>query len=249
MPEASNARILTKRVGAPQPLIPRLPLLSSAESAGWRGILLEKHLADADYAVENFDVHSHLVHIFAGVPVRHEWLADGRHTTALSTEGSVLVEPRGMHATVHVVRPKPDIQWILEFDHTVIAQRLQERLNGRPLNLTPQFDLRDPQVSRMMQILEADVEAGAPTGSLLGEMIGDALAAYLAGPKAAEPSGGGRPKSRLNRVLEFIHANLDRNIHVEELARAAGMSAFHFAKLFKLSTGTSPHQIHPSAPS
>ena len=94
MPEASNARILTKRVGAPQPLIPRLPLLSSAESAGWRGILLEKHLADADYAVENFDVHSHLVHIFAGVPVRHEWLADGRHTTALSTEGSVLVEPR-----------------------------------------------------------------------------------------------------------------------------------------------------------
>ena len=47
---------------------------------------------------------------------------------------------------------------------------------------------------------------------------------------------------RLRRVLEFIHANLDRNIHLEELAETAGMSAFHFAKLFKLSTGKTPHQ-------
>ena len=62
------------------------------------------------------------------------------------------------------------------------------------------------------QALHADVEAGSPTGST--------------------------PQSE----LEFIHANLDRNIHLEDLARAAGFSSFHFAKLFKASTGSSPHQ-------
>jgi len=53
---------------------------------------------------------------------------------------------------------------------------------------------------------------------------------------------GGLPKPRLSRVLEYIQANLDQGIHIDELAEAAGPSLFHFAKLFKRSTGSSPHQ-------
>src|SRR5215831_1339756 len=240
--EGLDERIRTKRRGIVQPLIPRSPLRSSSEGQGWRGVILEKHMADANYVAADIDAYSDLVHIFAGVPARHEWRIDGRQVTALSAEGSVAVEPRGMHASVHVVRTKPDIQWILEFDAVVISQRLEERLNGKPLELTPQFDLRDPQVSRLVQALQSDVEAGSPTGSLFGELIGDALALYLANPAAAQPKTGRLPGARLNRVLEFIHANLDRNIHLEELAEAVGMSAYHFAKLFKSSTGSSPHQ-------
>jgi len=41
---------------------------------------------------------------------------------------------------------------------------------------------------------------------------------------------------------QYIQANLDQGIHIDELARAAGLSLFHFAKLFKRSTGSSPHQ-------
>jgi len=224
-----------------QPLIPRSPLLSSSEHAGWRGIILEKHMADADYAAD-VDAYSDLVHIFAGVPARHEWRVDGRQVTALSAAGSVAVAPRGMHTSVHVVRTKPDIQWILEFDAPAVSQRLAERLNGKPLELFPQLDLRDPQVSRLVQALQADVEAGSPTGSLVGELIGDALAVYLANPAAAQPNLGRLPGVRLNRVLEFIHSNLDRNIHLEELAEAAAMTAYHFARLFKSTTGSSPHK-------
>jgi AraC family transcriptional regulator len=240
--EGVDKRIRTKRGDVMQPLIPRSPLLSSSTRAGWRGIILEKHMADADYVAADFDVHSDLVHIFAGIPVRHEWRAEGRQVTALSVEGSVAVEPRGLHATVHVVREKPDIQWILEFDATVISQRLGERLSGKPLELAPQFDLQDAQVGRLVKALQVDVDAGSPAGSVFGEMIGDALAVYLANPAAAQPKTSRMPGVRLNRVVEFIHANLDRNIHLEELAEAAGMSAFHFAKLFKASTGSSPHQ-------
>ena len=53
---------------------------------------------------------------------------------------------------------------------------------------------------------------------------------------------GGLPKTRLNRALEYIEANLDRDLHLDELAKACGFSSFHFAKLFKQSTGASPHQ-------
>ena len=50
------------------------------------------------------------------------------------------------------------------------------------------------------------------------------------------------PRARLNRVLAVIEEKLADNIRLSELAQAAGMSVFHFAKLFKKSTGQSPYQ-------
>ena len=51
---------------------------------------------------------------------------------------------------------------------------------------------------------------------------------------------GGMPKPRLNRVLEYINANLSEDIRLSELARTAGMSAHYFSELFKQTTGVSP---------
>jgi RpiB/LacA/LacB family sugar-phosphate isomerase len=50
------------------------------------------------------------------------------------------------------------------------------------------------------------------------------------------------PPVRLARILEYIGKNLDRPIHVADLSELAGMSQSHFSKLFKLSTGLSPHR-------
>ena len=61
---------------------------------------------------------------------------------------------------------------------------------------------------------------------------------------SGEPSifRGGLTRLRLNRALEYIQANLGGEVHLEGLARAAGLSPFHFSKLFKRSTGSTPHQ-------
>jgi RpiB/LacA/LacB family sugar-phosphate isomerase len=52
----------------------------------------------------------------------------------------------------------------------------------------------------------------------------------------------GIPPGRLAGIVEFIRSNLDRRVHVSELSELAGMSQWHFSKLFKLSTGLSPHR-------
>lgn len=46
---------------------------------------------------------------------------------------------------------------------------------------------------------------------------------------------------RIRRAVELMHANLDRDLPLEELAAAAYISPFHFSRLFKKLTGTSPH--------
>jgi AraC family transcriptional regulator len=241
MSETLTRRILTKRGGAIEPLIPNPPLLTSG--GAWRGIILEKHLAGADYVRRNFESYSNLIHCFNG-RVRHKWQIDGRTFETQNTPGSVAIEPRGLYTSaVHVARPRPEVQWILE-----IAQDAAEQsLEGKPFQPKFQMSLQDRQVGRLIEILQAEVESACPTGPLFEEAVGYSLIRYLAqrhssnSPSIDQPNGG-LPRSRLNRALEFIEANLDRDLHLDELAKACGFSSFHFAKLFKQSTGASPHQ-------
>jgi AraC family transcriptional regulator len=209
----------------------------------WQGIILEKHLADAEYFRTDFDVQSHLVHSFGSVPATSEWRVDGRNYRVQHTPGGVLIEPKGVHASVQVSRARPDVQWIIE----LAPGRIEESLNGKPFSPTPQFNLRDPQVNRLVQVLQAEVENGCPSGSVFGETVGEALLVYLARRYSSTPprndwAAGGLSRLQLKRALDYIEANLDGEVHLGELSKAVGLSAFHFAKLFKESTGASPHQ-------
>jgi AraC-like DNA-binding protein len=46
---------------------------------------------------------------------------------------------------------------------------------------------------------------------------------------------------RLRRAIEFMHDNCERELGLAEIAAAAYLSAFHFARLFKKITGATPH--------
>jgi AraC family transcriptional regulator len=46
---------------------------------------------------------------------------------------------------------------------------------------------------------------------------------------------------RLRRAIEFIHAHSDEDVRLKDMARAAFLSAFHFARLFKRLVGMTPH--------
>ncbi|MEO6724858.1 MAG: helix-turn-helix transcriptional regulator [Blastocatellia bacterium] len=46
---------------------------------------------------------------------------------------------------------------------------------------------------------------------------------------------------RLRRAIEFMHDNCGRELALAEIAAAAYLSEFHFARMFKKITGTTPH--------
>jgi len=46
---------------------------------------------------------------------------------------------------------------------------------------------------------------------------------------------------RLRRAIEFIHTHFEDHVRLADIARAAFMSAFHFARLFKRVVGMTPH--------
>ena len=51
------------------------------------------------------------------------------------------------------------------------------------------------------------------------------------------------PWCRLRRVTEYIQHNLGKDLTLAELAAVVYMSPYHFARLFKRSTGVPPHRF------
>ena len=66
--------------------------------------------------------------------------------------------------------------------------------------------------------------------------------AYLGAALAPVEVVGGLPPRRLQRVFTHIKENIAQDLSVAELAQVVGMSQYYFSKLFKMSTGTTPHQ-------
>ncbi len=66
--------------------------------------------------------------------------------------------------------------------------------------------------------------------------------AYVGATLAPVELVGGLPPRRLQRVLEYVKENIEKDLSVAEMAQVVGMSQYYFSKLFKMSTGTTPHQ-------
>jgi AraC family transcriptional regulator len=92
-----------------------------------------------------------------------------------------------------------------------------------------------------------ELDSEGLSGRLYAESLGNVLAVHLLRYYAVPNTQpvtftGGLSAARLRHVTEFISDNYDRDIKLAELAQVAGMSSFHFAREFKRTTGTTPHQ-------
>ena len=128
-----------------------------------------------------------------------------------------------------------------------IAARTMD-LNGNQVELIGRTKMRDPLISAIVQTLHKELEYESAGSRLLVDSLTQALGVHLLRAHAAFPSRapeikGGLPRWRLQRALEFIEEHLNDNVSLSELAEAAGnLSNYHFARLFKQSTGHSPYQ-------
>lgn len=220
------------------------PVLSSA-SVGWQGFLLEGHDSITPRLVnapEHFSS-KHLLRFNTGGPSRSDWLVDGQSRRTHDQPQAVSILPAGTRISVLTHRTSC---LVLEIDPLQLKESATPSESG-DLELPVKLTIPDRNIELLMRAMQADLEAGSPTGPLYGESLGNALGTYLVQrfavftPKLEEYRGG-LPKPRLNRVREYIEQNLENNVSLAALAEVAGISLYHFAKAFKQSTGATPHQ-------
>lgn len=107
--------------------------------------------------------------------------------------------------------------------------------------------LVDPLIENLMHRLWQETETGNLNGRLFADaamtMIVLSLHSRAAGvsPVAGMPNTG-LADWRLRRVLEYMRANLERDIALAELSAVAKLSPAHFCRAFRTATGLSPIQ-------
>jgi AraC family transcriptional regulator len=121
------------------------------------------------------------------------------------------------------------------------ARRIEE------LHFTPGIGINDKILALLGSALLPAFEHPDRVSRLFVDHLTLAIVAHLAyslgGMKDRErPVRGGLALWQERRAKEFIDANLDGDISVMLLARACGLSAKHFARAFRQSTGLAPHQ-------
>jgi AraC family transcriptional regulator len=53
----------------------------------------------------------------------------------------------------------------------------------------------------------------------------------------------GRLPRKLRRIRDFVHAKMEDELGLDEMAQSVGLSTAHFARMFRKSTGETPHQF------
>jgi len=93
------------------------------------------------------------------------------------------------------------------------------------------------------EIAEERVGHRAMLDSLVRQLTIYLLRSHLTVRKSAqiELSRAGPVDRRLRRAIEFMHDNFSRELALEEIASAAYLSEYHFARLFKQVAGVTVH--------
>ena len=116
------------------------------------------------------------------------------------------------------------------------------------IELRPHRKFADSRLGALVAAVHAEMEAGFPSGRLFLASVEQAMAAALVSGQAVRHrpvriSRGGLGPGRLRRIKEFIQAKVEDELSLEEMAQSVGLSTAHFARMFRKSTGETPHQF------
>lgn len=227
---------------APSPII-------SSQAFGWKPLIVEEFQQPAGGMdiPEAWEGHS-IALCLAPRPHRIHQIVGGRRYTGLYSKGDISITPANVPSSY---RAEGDDRYLnlqipTQFFQSVAEQATEVDFNR--LELLTEFRVRDPQLEQTLMLLRAELHKGGGwVGQLYVESLANVLAVHLireystVKPRVAVYEGGLGDR-KLLQVSEYINAHLDQEIKLADLAAVAGVSQFHFSRLFKQSMGISPHK-------
>ncbi len=219
---------------------------ASSEATGWKNALLRRWRGTSAVMVQPpLDQHYIVMHL--GGAKRVTRTRDGAPVSTIAERGSLTFVPARTAFTWHTSGP-------IAFAHLYLRpQQLDDvmgsefDLEGRGATLVERVGFRDPQLERLLGRMIEECESRAHASSLLLDSLLESLLIRMARSHASRViTRRSRTLAlaphRLQRVLEFIDANLGREIDLADLVAAAGSSQFHFSHAFHAAAGCSPYR-------
>jgi AraC family transcriptional regulator len=223
-----------------------LPLLSS-QNEGWEHILVEQFQHPAGEGKIHYSDEHAICLSLSPYPVRLFQTQGDKTYTGLYMKGDLCITPAKTPFFARWDRDDRFLQIRIasRFIQTVARETLA--MNPDRLELLPEFRMRDRQMEAIGMMLLTELQQENLGSKLYIESLSNVLAVHIIRQyTAAKPNlpiyEGGLPQRQLMQVLDYIHAHLDQDIKLSDLAALLDISQFHFSHLFKQALGTSPYQ-------
>ena len=228
----------------PKPEVDAGRILVSSKNLEWEGIYIEKG-ENKQFNPDDVTVPQHYFAMNIGPAFEWEWKDGKTFKTHRYETGDVWINPAGVPFSHRI---KTHNQFVLL---TLEPAKVIDALPDYPLIDRQVFRRvhrsKDKHLQTLMQALLVEAESGGPNGRFYADTLSTALVAHFVNHYSTKiPVELTRvtaiERQRLGRVLEYIEAYLTQSICLEDLARVAGLSKFHFSRSFKAAIGVTPHQ-------
>jgi AraC family transcriptional regulator len=226
-------------------ILPR-PAALSSQTLSWKGIQLAYHQHAHEFETPEHCFPQHFITIHRNQsPIIKERVVDGHFQSDRFRDGDICLTPATtpvsvrLHDTCEVMH--------LYLEPALIAQLMIEVADVDSLELIPQFKLNDSLIYQVGIALNAKLEGNGLCDRLYTESMAMAISAHLIHYYSTQKLKihnypNGLSKDRLQQAEEYIHEHLEQNLSVTAIAQILQMSPYYFSRLFKQSTGLSPHQ-------
>lgn len=228
----------------PKPDLTAGNIIVSSKDLAWDGIYLEKG-ENEGFTPDDVTVTQHYFAMNTGPAFEWEWKDGKTFRTHRYETGDLWVNPAGIPFS-H--RLSGHNQFVLL---TLDPGKIPELLPDQPLLerqvFRRQHQSKDKHLQALLQALLIEAEMGGPNGRLYADTLSTVLAAHFVNHYSIDspvdfPSLPTLERQRLGRVIDYLEAHLTENISLSDLALEAGLSKFHFSRLFKSAIGLTPHK-------
>ncbi len=172
--------------------------------------------------------------------------AGGRHVETYGQKGNLCITPAGQPISAIWTKQLENLMITLEPDF-VDRAAVESGFPG-VFEFAELYKGSDPLIQHLGLTLLDEAAAETPSGRLYTDSLIQTLTLHLisnygTARPSTQPRHGGLSGFKLRRVKEFIGENLDADISLADIAAAADLSQFHFARAFRKSTGLTPQQF------
>src|SRR3984893_12666321 len=183
-------------------------------------------------------------------PMKFDRNLDGRTQRATTAKGDIAFMPADVST---MLRPATDDPHrvlsysYLVFEPSYLAELALTNGIGRPLDFIPTFATPDPFLHEIAAALTSAPRIKDPAANLFIEALFNAACARILRNYArVRYLLSGPPRltdDQLRAAIDYIHDHIGEFLELGSISRAAGLSEFHFARLFKAATGVTPFQF------